>query len=118
MCDLYLDGDFCKVWTQTRRKAAKEHRCQCCGTRICRGERYLVTKSLFDGEWSTEKMCRKCDGIQKAFGEEHRYYPGPFELDEYLDQCIDEGDGDVRRWKRYRRAISQRRQQAREALAS
>lgn len=113
MCEFCAD-DVATVWSQTTRRAAKPHRCQCCGAAVAVGEKYVVTKTLFDGEWSTEKMCRKCDGIQAAFGKEHRYYPGAWELDKALDQCIDEGDGDVRRWQRYRRAISQRRQQARE----
>lgn len=43
-----------------RRSARKDHKCNECGRTILKLETYEYTSSLFDGEFSSSKMCCHC----------------------------------------------------------
>ena len=110
MCDVYPDV-VASVWTQNHPRARKQHRCHCCSTAIESGQRYTRTFMLCDGEAYDEKLCVGCATAQKAFGDEHRYFPGATELEESLDECVQQSDGAERqKWRRYLRGIKTRRE--------
>lgn len=108
MCDLSHE-ETSQLWLVSFPRARKEHHCETCDCAILPGTKYARTKSLYDGYWSSFSACMKCHGIGEKFGKAHRLIPTPSSLVEYLDQCINERDGDVRRWQRYRREIDARR---------
>ena len=61
MC-MYDDTDGWKVFHQTDRRAAKEHRCSECRRTIEKGETYRNTSGLSNGydSWSTFHTCAHC----------------------------------------------------------
>lgn len=91
MCDISFD-ETCDVFSETRQKARKSYRCDCCGGTIQRGELYLRNFSVFDGDVSTEKMCSPCDADREAFVKEHGVSFVPSYLTHALDECVDEAD--------------------------
>lgn len=106
-----LDGDTCDVWSETNRRAAKEHICQCCGVVIKKGQRYVVVASIFDGYVTTEKKCLACDRAITEFAAapgHMRWMPSGFV--EVLDECILEAESpeEARAWRPMRRALSKR----------
>ena len=86
MCDLGLE-DTATIWNVTYPRARVEHLCACCRRAIPRGDYYALTRSLFDGHWTTEKACAGCATVINAFGEEHRFYPSADGFVEYLEEC-------------------------------
>jgi len=58
MCS--TDGDRADVWTETGRKARKDHRCTECGRTIVKSEIYWRAFTLFDGRCDTYKTCTHC----------------------------------------------------------
>lgn len=54
------DGEPATVCNEFNRKAAKEHRCSECRRAIAKGENYREIRSLFEGSWSTVKVCAHC----------------------------------------------------------
>jgi len=68
---------FC---TETTPIARKEHQCcECAGT-IHKGERYLKSSGVWDGEFNTYRQCWPCQEIQRTFScGEGWYYGGLWE---------------------------------------
>lgn len=111
MCDFYAD-EVADIWRVREVRARKSYSCLCCRGSIAVGKQYQYTFTLFDGEVYQERLCLPCARVQKAFGEEHRYYPGGNELVESLQQCVDEGDDDSKRWRLMLYRIGARRRAA------
>lgn len=66
-CPLGEADEYCTVWHERTRKAAKPHTCEECRETINIGDKYSYTTSLFDGSWSTTKMCLSCKEIGDHF---------------------------------------------------
>lgn len=96
MCDLNLVR--CDLWSETTRKARKEHRCSCCRRTIRKGEEYLVHFSVYDGLTNWEKSCTECAKDRDEFGAEHMDTPAPSAMPVLLQQCIEEGLDSEERW--------------------
>ncbi len=112
MCDFYAD-EVAEVWKQTTRRAKKEYRCQCCGSSIRAGQRYEYTFTVFEGEAHSTRACLPCSRAIATFGKAHSFYPDPFSFSDYLNECIDDGDDDGKRWRPMRNALNRRRTAAR-----
>ena len=63
-CDIDYD-DVAVIWTETHPVAHKQHKCCECRGVIQPGERYVVVRSLYDGAWSTSKVCWTCNAIRQ-----------------------------------------------------
>lgn len=63
-CDCDEPADVCNV---TFQKARKSHKCCECGHEITSGQEYKRVKMLFDGFWSDDCICERCDDLQAAF---------------------------------------------------
>lgn len=82
-------GDVCPVWREEVRTARKAHECDACGMEIQRGDYYLSHASLWEGEWSTEKMCAACWVVRACFADvEGHALCTPSRLVETLRECI------------------------------
>src|SRR5258705_9350566 len=93
--------EFDETWTLYSSDviiAAKDHACDCCHGRIRKGQPYTKFRCLFDGHWSTEKMCKPCSLITEDFAAEHGSYTTPSGMRELLSECVDQftwkGKGD------------------------
>lgn len=100
MCEIDA-GDSYEVWSETKRRARKEHKCDGCHGRIAPGEAYVVHFSVFEGDPSSAKMCEPCDVTRMAFAEAHQgRIPHPDSLWDTLQECIFEGDDESEtRWQ-------------------
>lgn len=97
MC--YIDLDVAEVWSETKRRARKEHKCSCCRRAIQPGESYLVHFSILDGYKTTGKCCAECERDRKEFGKTHEgQVPSSGFFREVLDECICDGDPEDQRW--------------------
>lgn len=54
------DGERYTVYHATVAKARKVYRCDECRRDIQKGESYRRTVGLYDGHWSTNKVCSHC----------------------------------------------------------
>lgn len=117
MCDLSYE-ETTKVWTQTWRRARKEHRCEGCQRAIKPGSRYCITFSVFDGYASSEKSCRPCTALAERFGKEHHLTPFASTLLEHLDECVSEEGSKAAHWARAAARLRRRIALSREAVAS
>jgi hypothetical protein len=61
MCMLEASDGQCDVYREARPRALKSHQCWECQRDILPGERYLRTTMLYDGSWTTARMCEHCD---------------------------------------------------------
>jgi len=59
MC-MIEDAEFCTIWNVTNPKARKSHTCTECGRTIEAAEQYMRIESLYDGFWSTQRVCSHC----------------------------------------------------------
>ena len=57
------DLDPPAVFSETKRRARRDHVCVECGRTIRAGEQYRFVSGLWDGRWSSHKMCRHCDAL-------------------------------------------------------
>jgi hypothetical protein len=58
-------------YTETLRKARKEHRCCECRETIKPGDSYHYTSGIWDGRACSFKLCAKCEALrQYIFGED------------------------------------------------
>ena len=53
------------VFKDSETRARKVHRCCECDGRIEVGETYHLVKGLWDGMWSTYKVCVDCDALRQ-----------------------------------------------------
>lgn len=93
MCEIG-ELDPCSAWSETERKARKQHRCNCCRGLIAPKERYLVNFNVHEGEMSSTRMCLACAAARKLFCEDHtdgQLCDGPT-FRELLLGCIADGD--------------------------
>lgn len=49
-----------ECYSETWRKARREHQCEECGTRIVPGESYRAASGIWDGRAATHKQCAEC----------------------------------------------------------
>lgn len=61
------DLDPCRILNSKRRKARKEHACECCGETIQKGQLYVCIDALFDESWWSGKRCIQCDRIVEDY---------------------------------------------------
>jgi hypothetical protein len=109
MCEIYDDGERCKVWEEWSRTARKSHVCSCCGGGIAKGDAYHLIRSLFDGQWDGEKMCFKCWCAREQFSEAHDgHIARPSMLPDLLRECIDNAEdfASKLRWSRVLKRVS------------
>jgi len=66
-CVVADDYDGPEFYSETMRKARKEHRCTECRRIIEHGEHYEYVTGKWDGEFSEHKTCPDCLSIRKAF---------------------------------------------------
>jgi hypothetical protein len=66
VCDDWDDGEPPDVWVREWRRARKEHECCACAEAIRAGERYHLTRQLFEGSWDEWKHCARCWAICEA----------------------------------------------------
>lgn len=114
MCDFYPE-ETATIWQVTYQKARRAHRCDACRSAITPGQSYRLTKSLFDGHWSTEKACTACSDALSRFGEAHRFTPSASNFREYLTECTqwdDEWDEPETVWATALRELNERLAQA------
>lgn len=57
------DGDRPEFYSETIRRARKEHECSACGDVIPRGHIYSYTIGKWYGDVQTTKRCLRCDQI-------------------------------------------------------
>lgn len=50
-----------EVYSETPRRARKDHTCCECGKEIMQGETYIDISGLWEGEWDSFKMCDACN---------------------------------------------------------
>jgi hypothetical protein len=60
MCMIDGADGPCTFWRRVERTARKAHKCAECGRQIQAGEKYLYSASLFEGDFSVDKMCAHC----------------------------------------------------------
>ena len=65
-CCIEFD-DYADVFQQHVVKARKEHKCIECHCKIHRGDLYQRTRMLFDGAWSTSKLCARCANVASEY---------------------------------------------------
>jgi hypothetical protein len=58
------DVDFPSVFSDTVRKAHRDHKCCECERIIKPGDKYHLFKGCWDGKWDEYKTCLECDGIR------------------------------------------------------
>lgn len=69
-CALPDAGDDCDhpaLFTESWRKARKEHRCSECRREIPVGAKYQHIRGLWNGSWSTIKTCAVCVELRGHF---------------------------------------------------
>ena len=87
MCDIDLEP--AEVWSETKRKARKEHECHCCGRTIRPGEEYIAVFCVFEGRPDNEKCCAHCDKERRDFAaHEGHCLSMPSNFIELVDGCI------------------------------
>ncbi len=94
MCELYY-GDYVsfQVWSETPRRARKQHQCDGCEGTIAKGEPYLSNFTIFEGTPTREKMCATCWLAREEFSETHGgWLVAPSNLFAMLEHCIDTED--------------------------
>lgn len=64
---VYSDYECSVVWSAKIVKARKQYRCTECGGVIQRGDKYERIGSLYDGSWSTYRVCSVCQEIAEVF---------------------------------------------------
>lgn len=114
MCEIdWLDG-FAEEISTTERTARILHRCSGCGGPIPKGRKYVRRVTAYEGQLSTEKLCRPCKTDSDRFAKEHGW---GFLQDwyEFLSECvIGDGDDADPRWRMMMVRADQRRKQWRE----
>lgn len=103
------DGELCDIWREAERRAAKEHKCTECGRQIAKGERYLRIEGLYDGSWTTMRVCAHC----RVGADWLRAECGGFTLDGVIDEVREHAEeyrraslwkivvGSSRKWRRF-----------------
>lgn len=103
------DGEYCDVWREADRRAAKGHQCTECGRPIDRGERYLRIEGLYAKSWTTMRLCAHC----RIGADWLRAECGGFTLDGVIDEIREHAEeyrsgalwrivaGAARKWRRF-----------------
>jgi hypothetical protein len=63
--DCYCDGDPATIYSATKPRARKEHRCDECGAKIKPGEQYENVFGVWEGYGSTWKTCERCYDLRQ-----------------------------------------------------
>lgn len=118
----YCDGESPRVYHRKTRTAAKDWRCEECGARIFRGDRYEEVRALYYGDdrWSIFRTCGACVDVRQFVIDSvpcFCWYHGHLledvmdTVNEYSHEAPGLWFGAVRRIKRAEK-IAQRRSQA------
>jgi len=88
-CDVSIggyDGDVASVWNVKTVKARTPHVCDECGETIVPTQQYERASGLFDGEWSTWRICLPCCEVSAEFTESGGRVYGGAMWNELVDQ--------------------------------
>jgi hypothetical protein len=97
VCDISLEQ--CELWSETKRKARKEHQCSCCRRVIRPGEEYLVHFSVLQGDPNSAKCCAECVRDRLTFADAHGgTLCTPGYLPHMLRECISEEPETADQW--------------------
>lgn len=108
MCEL-MELEPAGVWVESKRKARKLHRCDCCLGRIEKGSFYFKHFSVLGGYATSEKICEGCYGDRAEFAAEHNsLVPTPSYFREMLNECIYEDRKYSQPWRLIRMRIHKR----------
>lgn len=88
MCVIELEP--CTVWQEHEVTARKAHMCDCCRGEIPAGARYVRHFSVFEGDASTEKLCKACEEVRQAFDLVHGTHGTPSSMPDLLSECVSE----------------------------
>lgn len=114
MCDISDDSEPFEFSCETKRKARKIHKCDCCRGPIAIKEVYLSHVSKFEGEMCCEKMCAACLADRDIFEKEHGFFTSPSNTPDTYQDCVDSRDDfkSMLKWRRALKRIKQRRKAA------
>ena len=87
------DYEMPSVFSETRRKAKKPHRCCECYQEIPKGEEYYFAKGCWDGRWDEFKTCLQCHDQCGDYKDKVGEYP-PF--GDLRDWCC---ESDIKFWR-------------------
>lgn len=98
MCMIELEP--CEVWVEKTLRARKDHQCSACQGHIGKGQSYSTHFSVFEGDATYEKICAACFVDRKEFGAAHGMLCTPGSFENFLRDCIADGDEESeRKWK-------------------
>lgn len=85
------------MWERTKRRARKDHTCECCHEVIPRGHRYATHFLVYDGTTDYIKRCLRCDAIYDAL-EAKMKAAKTYGYEEVPDVRLNCGDTYLERW--------------------
>lgn len=89
MCEMFDQGDQCAVFSDTSRRARKEHVCDSCCVTIAKGEKYFKHFNVFDGAMTSEKCCATCKADRVVFAAAPGHVDcSPSDFVWFLDGCV------------------------------
>ena len=62
-----FDGITPQAFCETKRKAKKEHKCCECKEIISKGEIYIYSSGIWDGEPNSYKTCLTCESVRNEY---------------------------------------------------
>lgn len=90
-CEIDQDGEAPDCFTETDRKARKEHLCFECGRTIQPGETYRYESGIWEGEAKSYKTCGDCLSVRDTFFCSFIYGS----LWEEMEQLVCDYDGEI-----------------------
>ncbi len=73
-------NEFMSFWIETKHKAAKNHRCIYCDTRILKGELYIRSAGIWEGDFQDLKWHPECltDHLKTCDPQYPEIFPGEY----------------------------------------
>ncbi len=106
MCSIELDA--AEVFDETERTARTPKACDCCHGPIVPGQRYVKHFSKFEGDITSEYICKPCEKDRREFADAHGgSITGPSYFRDLLSECVDDTEDD--RWSEMLRGIEARK---------
>ena len=56
-----------ELWNESMPKARREHKCECCGGAIKRGDKYKREWGKYDGEFFTRALHLRCAAFERVY---------------------------------------------------
>lgn len=115
MC--YIDLEPCAMWSESPVFARKTHECSACQSAITKGDPYLKHANVFDGEFTSEKMCFPCWFAREQFAEAHGQSFVPSALISMLRDCVGKNDDEDDVWRPVLASVLRRYRRTRVVVA-